>query len=239
MRDLSEIIEQEELHMVKLLLEDMRLQGIEWTFIDFGLDLQACIDMIEKPMGVFAILEEESMFPKATDMTFLDKMQVNHLGKSKSFSKPRPPKAGQQEAHFGIFHYAGVVNYNVDHWLEKNKDPINDTVAVTFAKSHGNLLLAHLFADKLVSDEDTGGKGKRKKGSAFQTVSALYREQLNKLMGALHATAPHFVRCIIPNENKEGGVLDAALVMNQLTCNGVLEGIALFQLTRFLNHLAM
>ncbi|XP_014666990.1 PREDICTED: myosin heavy chain, muscle-like, partial [Priapulus caudatus] len=212
-------------HMFILEQEEYKREGIEWIFIDFGLDLQACIDMIEKPMGVFAILEEESMFPKATDMTFLDKMQVNHLGKSQSFIKPRPPKAGQVEAHFGIVHYAGIVNYNVNHWLEKNKDPINDTVAITFAKSHGNVLLAQLFADKLLADEDTGGKGKRKKGSAFQTVSALYREQLNKLMATLHATQPHFVRCIIPNENKEGGVLDAALVMNQLKCNGVLEGI--------------
>ncbi|XP_014676451.1 PREDICTED: myosin heavy chain, muscle-like [Priapulus caudatus] len=212
-------------HMFILEQEEYKREGIDWVFIDFGLDLQACIDMIEKPMGVFAILEEESMFPKATDMTFLEKMQVNHLGKSKSFSKPKPPKAGQQEAHFGVVHYAGIVNYNVNHWLEKNKDPINDTVATTFAKSHGNALCARLFADKLVVEEDTGGKGKRKKGSAFQTVSALYREQLNKLMATLHATAPHFVRCIIPNENKEGGAIDAALVMNQLTCNGVLEGI--------------
>lgn len=51
------------------------------------------------------------------------------------------------------------------------------------------------------------------------------QEQLNKLMGTLQLTSPHFVRCIIPNENKEGGTLDSALVMNQLTCNGVLEGI--------------
>ncbi|XP_014672549.1 PREDICTED: myosin heavy chain, striated muscle-like [Priapulus caudatus] len=212
-------------HMFVLEQEEYKREGIEWTFIDFGLDLQACIDMIERPMGVFAILEEESMFPKATDKTFLEKMQVNHLGKSKSFVKPKPAKAGQAEAHFGVIHYAGTVNYNVNHWLDKNKDPINDTVAVTFAKSHGNTLLAKLFADKLVADEDTGGKGKRKKGSAFQTVSALYREQLNKLMSTLMNTQPHFVRCIIPNENKEGGAIDAALVMNQLTCNGVLEGI--------------
>ena len=32
-------------------------------------------------------------------------------------------------------------------------------------------------------------------------------------------------RCIVPNNNKQAGVLDATLVMHQLTCNGVLEGI--------------
>jgi myosin heavy chain 6/7 len=44
-------------------------------------------------------------------------------------------------------------------------------------------------------------------------------------MTNLKQTHPHFVRCIIPNEIKTGGVLDSHLVMHQLTCNGVLEGI--------------
>ena len=28
--------------------EEYKKEGIEWTFIEFGLDLQACIDLIEK-----------------------------------------------------------------------------------------------------------------------------------------------------------------------------------------------
>jgi myosin protein heavy chain len=57
------------------------------------------------------------------------------------------------------------------------------------------------------------------------TVSMLYRESLNNLMNMLNCTHPHFIRCIIPNEKKTSGLIDAALVLNQLTCNGVLEGI--------------
>ena len=53
----------------------------------------------------------------------------------------------------------------------------------------------------------------------------MFQEQLHKLMNTLKQTHPHFVRCIIPNEIKTGGVLDPHLVMHQLTCNGVLEGI--------------
>lgn len=211
-------------HMFVLEQEEYKKEGIEWTFIDFGLDLQACIELIEKPMGVLSILEEESMFPKATDKTFEEKLKTNHLGKSPNFVKPKPPKPGQQEAHFAIVHYAGTVPYNLNGWLEKNKDPLNDTVVEQF-KHASNKLVNDIFEDHAGLGDDTKKGGGRRKGSGFQTVSALYREQLNKLMATLRQTQPHFVRCIIPNETKSPGVIDSHLVMHQLTCNGVLEGI--------------
>ena len=62
-------------------------------------------------MGILSILEEESMFPKATDKTFEEKLNNNHLGKSPNFLKPKPPKPGQQAAHFAIGHYAGNVRF--------------------------------------------------------------------------------------------------------------------------------
>ncbi|XP_050457075.1 myosin heavy chain, muscle isoform X13 [Cataglyphis hispanica] len=216
-------------HMFVLEQEEYTREGIEWAFIDFGMDLLACIDLIEKPMGILSILEEESMFPKATDKTFEEKLNNNHLGKSPNFLKPKPPKPGQQPAHFAIGHYAGNVPYNITGWLEKNKDPLNDTVVDQFKKSN-NKLLVEIFADHPGQSGDAGGGGggkggRGKKGGGFSTVSSSYREQLNNLMTTLRATQPHFVRCIIPNEMKQPGVIDSHLVMHQLTCNGVLEGI--------------
>ncbi|XP_039313559.1 myosin heavy chain, muscle isoform X5 [Solenopsis invicta] len=216
-------------HMFILEQEEYKREGIEWTFIDFGMDLQQTIDLIEKPMGILSILEEESMFPKATDKTFEEKLNNNHLGKSPNFLKPKPPKPGQQAAHFAIGHYAGNVPYNITGWLEKNKDPLNDTVVDQYKKS-SNKLLVEIFADHPGQSGDAGGGGggkggRGKKGGGFSTVSSSYREQLNNLMTTLRATQPHFVRCIIPNELKQPGVIDSHLVMHQLTCNGVLEGI--------------
>ncbi|XP_050101313.1 myosin heavy chain, muscle isoform X3 [Anopheles aquasalis] len=213
-------------HMFVLEQEEYKKEGINWAFIDFGMDLLACIDLIEKPMGILSILEEESMFPKATDQTFAEKLMTNHLGKSAPFQKPRPPKPGCQAGHFAIGHYAGCVSYNITGWLEKNKDPLNDTVVDQFKKGT-NLLVVEIFADHPGQSADPaaskGGRGK--KGAGFATVSSSYKEQLNNLMTTLKSTQPHFVRCIIPNEMKTAGVVDAHLVMHQLTCNGVLEGI--------------
>merc|ERR1719446_1594200 len=211
-------------HMFVLEQEEYRKEGINWVFMDFGMDLQACIELFEKPMGVFSILEEESMFPKATEKSFTEKLNSNHLGKSPCFIKPKPPKPGQKDAHFAIVHYAGTVPYNLSGWLEKNKDPLNDTV-VDQLKKGTNEIVKLLFADHPGQSDDGGGGGGRKKAGGFKTVSSSYMNQLSNLMRTLNATSPHFIRCIVPNETKSPGVVDAALVMHQLTCNGVLEGI--------------
>ncbi|NXW51563.1 MYSS protein, partial [Nyctiprogne leucopyga] len=132
-------------HMFVLEQEEYKKEGIEWTFIDFGMDLAACIELIEKPMGIFSILEEECMFPKATDTSFKNKLYDQHLGKSNNFQKPKPAK-GKAEAHFSLVHYAGTVDYNITGWLEKNKDPLNETVIGLYQKSSLKTL-ALLFAN--------------------------------------------------------------------------------------------
>ncbi|XP_059341717.1 myosin-1B-like isoform X1 [Ammospiza nelsoni] len=217
-------------HMFVLEQEEYKKEGIEWEFIDFGMDLAACIELIEKPMGIFSILEEECMFPKATDTSFKNKLYDQHLGKSSNFQKPKPAK-GKAEAHFSLVHYAGTVDYNITGWLEKNKDPLNETVIGLYQKSSVKTL-ALLFASYGGGEAEASGggggggkKGGKKKGSSFQTVSALFRENLNKLMTNLRSTHPHFVRCIIPNETKTPGAMEHELVLHQLRCNGVLEGI--------------
>ncbi|CAI5453487.1 unnamed protein product [Caenorhabditis angaria] len=221
-------------HMFVLEQEEYKREGIQWEFIDFGLDLQACIELIEKPLGIVSMLDEECIVPKATDLTLASKLNDQHLGKHPNFQKPRPPKGKQAEAHLAIVHYAGTVRYNVKGWLEKNKDPLNDTAVTVLKANKGNQLMADIWADyntqediaALAKDGKKAAGGKKKgKSASFMTVSMMYRESLNKLMHMLHQTHPHFIRCIIPNEQKKAGMIEANLVLNQLTCNGVLEGI--------------
>ncbi|KAJ1071243.1 hypothetical protein K5549_021025, partial [Capra hircus] len=160
-------------HTLVLEQEEYRREGIDWVSIDSGLDLQACVDLVEKPMGIFSILEEECMFHQATDVTFKTKLFDNHFGKSVHFQKPKADNKEKYEAHFELVHYAGVVPYNISGWLEKNKDFLNETVVAIFQKS-SNRLLANLFENYISTNT---------------------------------------------------GVMDPYLVLQQLRCNGVVEGI--------------
>uniref|UniRef100_A0A8C8GBG6 Myosin, heavy chain 10, non-muscle n=1 Tax=Oncorhynchus tshawytscha TaxID=74940 RepID=A0A8C8GBG6_ONCTS len=212
--------------------EEYQREGIEWSFIDFGLDLQPCIDLIERPAnppGVLALLDEECWFPKATDKTFIDKL-VQEQGTHSKFQKPRQLK---DKADFCIIHYAGKVDYKADEWLMKNMDPLNDNVASLLNQSTDKFV-AELWkdVDRIVGLDQVAGMAettfgatyKTKKGM-FRTVGQLYKESLTKLMATLRNTNPNFVRCIIPNHEKKAGKLEPHLVLDQLRCNGVLEGI--------------
>nr|XP_061791723.1 myosin-10 isoform X1 [Nerophis lumbriciformis] len=212
--------------------EEYQREGIEWSFIDFGLDLQPCIDLIERPAnppGVLALLDEECWFPKATDKTFVDKL-IQEQGTHTKFQKPRQLK---DKADFCIIHYAGRVDYKADEWLMKNMDPLNDNVATLLHQS-ADKFVAELWkdVDRIVGLDQVAGMNetafgatyKTKKGM-FRTVGQLYKESLTKLMATLRNTNPNFVRCIIPNHEKRAGKLEPHLVLDQLRCNGVLEGI--------------
>uniref|UniRef100_A0A8D3B4S5 Myosin, heavy chain 10, non-muscle n=1 Tax=Scophthalmus maximus TaxID=52904 RepID=A0A8D3B4S5_SCOMX len=212
--------------------EEYQREGIEWSFIDFGLDLQPCIDLIERPAnppGVLALLDEECWFPKATDKTFVEKL-IQEQGTHPKFQKPRQLK---DKADFCILHYAGKVDYKADEWLMKNMDPLNDNVATLLHQSTDKFV-AELWkdVDRIVGLDQVAGMNetafgatyKTKKGM-FRTVGQLYKESLTKLMATLRNTNPNFVRCIIPNHEKRAGKLEPHLVLDQLRCNGVLEGI--------------
>merc|ERR1712168_1575042 len=134
---------------------------------------------------------------------------------------------GDPNAHFGVIHYAATVSYNLTGWLEKNKDPLNDTI-VEMIKNGSNSLAIQCFADHpgqpLEAPKDDGG---RKKKGGGKTVSSYFKGQLDDLMKTLYATEPHFIRCVVPNTHKQPGGVEPGLVMHQYQCNGVLAGIAI------------
>jgi len=111
--------------------EEYRRENIDWEFMDFGLDLQPTIDLIEKQMGILSLLDEECWFPKATDRTYVDKL-INAHAQHPKFGKPNY----KAPADFSIIHYAGKVEYSAEQWLMKNMDPLNDNVVALLQTSN-------------------------------------------------------------------------------------------------------
>uniref|UniRef100_A0A915LRW4 Myosin motor domain-containing protein n=1 Tax=Meloidogyne javanica TaxID=6303 RepID=A0A915LRW4_MELJA len=98
-------------HMFILEQEEYQREGIQWAFIDFGLDLQPCIELIEKA-----------------------------------------------EAHFAVIHYAGTVQYNAQSWLEKNKDPLNDSVVAVLKSNPEMSLLKFIWEDYQTQEDEKKAK---------------------------------------------------------------------------------
>lgn len=193
-----------------------------------------------QPVGILSCLEEECVAPRGSDQRFLEKL-------NKFCDKDNPDakyKSTRFQDGFILKHYAGDVEYSVNGWIEKNKDPLNEDITRLLAKSTQKHV-ANIFEDYLSDqDEKTSTKHnsgasvsntpstsfasmlKLRKGSgSFRTVGQRHKQQLLSLMNTLHMTHPHFVRCILPNDRKYPGEIQTKLVLDQLRCNGVLEGI--------------
>jgi myosin heavy chain 9/10/11/14 len=218
-------------HMFVLEQEEYAREQIEWQFIDFGKDLQPTIDLIElpNPIGIFSCLDEDSVMPKATDKSFTEKL---HSLWDRKTPKYRSSRLSQG---FVLTHYAAEVEYSTEDWLEKNKDPLNDNLTRLLAASTDKHI-ARLFVDCGDHDDEASATRSRVKKGLFRTVAQRHKEQLSTLMNQLNSTHPHFVRCIIPNHKKRPKQFNASLVLDQLRCNGVLEGIRIAR-TGFPNRL--
>ncbi|KAF7727660.1 hypothetical protein EC973_007318 [Apophysomyces ossiformis] len=178
---------------------------------------------IFKPMGILSCLEEECVAPRGTDKRFLEK-----LNKVWATDEPGTKYVTTRfKDAFVVRHYAGDVEYSAENWIEKNKDPLNEDVTRLLARST-QPHVATLFEDYLTESrmEPTRSFLKlRKGGGFFRTVGQRHKEQLTLLMKTLYHTHPHFIRCILPNDRKRAGEIQPNLVLHQLRCNGVLEGI--------------
>ncbi|RDX45496.1 hypothetical protein OH76DRAFT_1408073 [Lentinus brumalis] len=109
-------------HVFKLEQEEYVREKINWTFIEFS-DNQPCIDIIEGKLGVMALLDEESRLPSGTDQSFLQKLN-NQLLKPENAKVFKKPRFGNSA--FTIAHYALDVTYEVEGFLEKNRDTVPD-----------------------------------------------------------------------------------------------------------------
>uniref|UniRef100_A0A8C4M5A9 Myosin VIIA n=1 Tax=Equus asinus TaxID=9793 RepID=A0A8C4M5A9_EQUAS len=198
-------------HVFKLEQEEYDLESIDWLHIEFT-DNQDALDMIaNKPMNIISLIDEESKFPKGTDTTMLHKLNSQH----KLNSNYVPPK-NNHETQFGIIHFAGVVYYESQGFLEKNRDTLHGDI-IQLVHSSRNKFIKQIFQADVAMGAET-----RKRSP---TLSSQFKRSLELLMRTLGACQPFFVRCIKPNEFKKPMLFDRHLCVRQLRYSGMMETI--------------
>lgn len=234
-------------HVFKLEQEEYVREKIDWTFIDFY-DNQPCIDLIEKPLGILDLLDEECRVPKGADQAWVEKLYIQ-CKKYDQFVKPRLSNSA-----FIIVHFADRVEYQCLGFVEKNRDTVLEE-QVQVLRSSSNGIVRQLILDEetivggrspaaaaagsrsVVGTVPRGGGSLMVPGGASgrqsntmtkqnrRTVGSQFRESLTLLMNTLNATTPHYVRCIKPNDSKESFVFEPRRAVQQLRACGVLETV--------------
>ncbi|XP_037696715.1 unconventional myosin-VIIa isoform X2 [Choloepus didactylus] len=216
-------------HVFKLEQEEYDLESIDWLHIEFT-DNQDALDMIaNRPMNIISLIDEESKFPKGTDTTMLHKLNSQH----KLNANYIPPK-NNHETQFGINHFAGIVYYETQGFLEKNRDTLHGDI-IQLVHSSRNKFIKQIFqADVAMflcgyssgtlrqSAASAKGAETRKRSP---TLSSQFKRSLELLMRTLGACQPFFVRCIKPNEFKKPMLFDRQLCVRQLRYSGMMETI--------------
>uniref|UniRef100_A0A3P8US07 Myosin X, like 1 n=1 Tax=Cynoglossus semilaevis TaxID=244447 RepID=A0A3P8US07_CYNSE len=200
-------------HIFSLEQLEYNREGVQWDAIDW-MDNAECLDLIEKKLGLLALVNEESRFPKGTDFTLLEKLHSRH-STNPYYVKPR-----LADHQFGIKHYAGEVLYDVKGILEKNRDTFRDDILNMLKDSRLDFIYDLFEKVGSRNNEEKMGTARRK-----PTVSSQFRDSLHALMATLSASNPFFIRCIKPNMKKNPSVFDPEIVMNQLRYSGMLETV--------------
>ncbi|KHN83210.1 Unconventional myosin-VI [Toxocara canis] len=212
----QELYEKEELHV---------------PHIDYC-DNQDCIDLFEqRPSGLLDMLDEEARLPRPTPQHFTTAIHQQHKGHFR-LTTPRTSKLRQHrdirdDEGFIIRHYAGSVCYQTALFLEKNNDALHTSLEMLIENSRITFI-QDLFAKE---NNDLPKCVSERKASSNKLVTASvsnkFRSQLNVLLGKLEITGTHFVRCIKPNSEMRAGLFEAAQILSQLECAGMMSVLKL------------
>ncbi|XP_045154259.1 unconventional myosin-VIIb [Echinops telfairi] len=217
-------------HVFAMEQEEYQTESITWDYIHYT-DNRSTLDLLaRKPMSIISLLDEESRFPKGTDITMLQKFKDVHAN-NKAFLQPKTI----HDVQFGIAHFAGEVYYKTEGFLEKNRDLLSTDI-LALVHSSKNKFLKEIFKLEAVETKLGGGTINKAKGrdqffksaestKRPSTLAGQFKQSLDQLMKILTTCQPYFIRCIKPNEYKKPLLFDRKLCIQQLRYSGMMETV--------------
>uniref|UniRef100_A0A8D2ZDL3 Myosin XIX n=1 Tax=Scophthalmus maximus TaxID=52904 RepID=A0A8D2ZDL3_SCOMX len=200
-------------HYLRAQQEEYVSEGLQWSFVKYQ-DNQSCLDLIEgSPVSVFSLLNEASRLNRASDAKTFRVRLEKELCDNVNISWDKFNKV----PHFTVAHYAGKVDYQIQGIVEKNKDPVPPEL-ISLLQQSDDSLLHQIFTDKETDSLTT-------KGLSKVTVVSKFKNSLESLMKILHATTPHYTRCIKPNPDCKPLTFEKEEVIMQLEACGIVETI--------------
>jgi len=201
-------------HVFKLEQQEYEREGILWKFISFP-DNQDVLDLIDmKRVGILAVLDEQCIVEWGSDDKFVQQLYMR-CGPHDRFEATPQQKPYRK---FSVDHYAGLVEYSTEEWVEKNKDQLPAaSVELLMSSTFGYVGKLQSF----VRGEGAGGRG----SVATKSVGAKFSEQLKDLRKLINSTAPHYIRCLKPNDELLPDEFDPKQIVEQLRYSGVLEAV--------------
>jgi myosin V len=208
-------------------------EGIQWSFIEFP-ENQDVLDLMEKRgASILSILDDQCRAPGPSDKAFCLAVYSQCSG------KPRLEVTRKQQAmlQFSIHHYAGPVEYTVTGFTAKNKDELPKETVLLLSSSSMPLVrelasLMHGGREESISPDPTLTNSSNPRrlhradsAMARPTVGGQFRSQLRTLRLKIDRTAPHYIRCLKPNDLLVPDHFDIAIVAEQLKCGGILEAV--------------
>ena len=192
-----------------------KAEGISFPKIEFT--NRGIVDTLENRGGVFSLLDEQTRIVRGSDDAFLNRIKhlsiamsaAEHDANTLSFPSPKEVRKGASQTAFTLKHYAGPVAYDAEKFLSKNRDALGQDL-IDIAHS----TVSPFVRDLLVPYETSQ--------SARKTVAGQFRSQLRVLFEKLSSAKQHYIRTILPNDNKAADDFQQEKVLQQLAYSGLL-----------------
>ncbi|KAK7829645.1 hypothetical protein U0070_013331 [Myodes glareolus] len=183
-------------HVFTMEQEEYLSENITWDYIRYT-DNQPVLDLLAvKPMSVISLLDEESRFPKGTDVTMLQKLN-SFLEKNRD-----------------------VLSTDILNLVQSSK---NKFLKEIFNLESPQTKLGHGTIRQLKAGNQFFKPSDPTKRPL--TLAGQFKQSLDQLMRILTNCQPYFIRCIKPNEYKKPLLFDRELCIQQLRYSGMMETV--------------